>query len=230
MQDLKEYESGEREYRGVAERFVRTGQGKAETERRGYADFLAIDFDSMAKENADLVGWLHIPKTKISYPVVQGSDNAYYLKRDFHKNGSVYGAIFADCEVEDLAAADNVGLYGHNMKNGAMFGGLKKYLQEDYYEDHKEIHFYTKEAVYIYEVFTVYTAKMDDEEAYKLTVGTENLPSYQVAMKKRCDFQTSSDVDGGNILTLSTCHGSRGTTIRCLVQAARTAAVEYGKR
>ena len=78
------------------------------------------DFEKLKEENPDTIGWIHIPDTKISYPIVQGTDNDFYLKHDFNGEASVAGSIYLDYESEgDFEGRNNI-LYGHNMKNGSM--------------------------------------------------------------------------------------------------------------
>ena len=76
-----------------------------------------VDFESLRAVNPDIVAWIEIPGTDISYPVVQADDNETYLKRDFEGNKSAAGTIFLDCDSSsDLMGLHSI-LYGHHMKN-----------------------------------------------------------------------------------------------------------------
>lgn len=91
------------------------GQGQSET---------IIDFESLRKINPDIVAWLRIEAAGIDYPVVRGVDNEYYLHHTFRGESNIAGSIFMDCRNEDFTD-EKVILYGHNMRDGSMFAGLK---------------------------------------------------------------------------------------------------------
>ena len=69
-----------------------------------------------------IVGWLSIDGTPVTYPVVQSDDNDYYLHKDFSKADNKYGIPFADCRVDISKPSTNIPIYSHNMKDGQMFG------------------------------------------------------------------------------------------------------------
>ncbi len=113
-------------------------------------------------ENADCVGWLTVPESVISYPVMQTvNEPEKYLNRDFYQKRSSSGVPFIDyrCDYIDR----NIIIYGHNMKNGTMFGGLKKYLADDYKKAHLDIYFQTSEKLYRFKVTEVRVTTIDDE-------------------------------------------------------------------
>ena len=45
--------------------------------------YLEIDFAGLKAVNPDVIAWIQILALDISYPVVQGKDNAYYLHHVF---------------------------------------------------------------------------------------------------------------------------------------------------
>ena len=101
------------------------------------------DFKKLKEENPDTIGWIHIPDTKISYPIVQGTDNDFYLKHDFNGEASVAGSIYLDYESEgDFEGRNNI-LYGHNMKNGSMFKDIVRYKDPSYFKEHQYFSIYT---------------------------------------------------------------------------------------
>lgn len=103
------------------------------------------DFEKLKEENPDTIGWIHIPDTKISYPIVQGTDNDFYLKHDFNGEASVAGSIYLDYESEgDFEGRNNI-LYGHNMKNGSMFKDIVRYKDPSYFKEHQYFSIYTPE-------------------------------------------------------------------------------------
>ena len=82
------------------------------------------DEEMLRMMNPEYSFWLHIPETEMDYPVVRGKDTSFYLNHSFEGKDSVSGVIFTDPFTEPFASGHTV-LYGHNMKDGSMFGGLK---------------------------------------------------------------------------------------------------------
>ena len=119
---------------------------------------LNVDFDRLLDMNPDCMGWIEIPGTGISYPVVQGEDNDQYLRRDFAGNKSVGGVIFLDYRSSGDFSGTNTVIYGHNMRDGSMFGSLAQYLDPDFAKLHPEIRIYTPQGLRSYTVFAAYTA------------------------------------------------------------------------
>ena len=96
-------------------------------------------YRSLYEQNPDLIGWLRIDGTGIDLPVVQTpGDNEYYLRRGFDRFYAVGGTLFLDerCSVEPDAPTDNWLIYGHNMRDGSMFGQLVRYRDEAFCQAH----------------------------------------------------------------------------------------------
>ncbi len=116
-----------------------------ETEPETEAYQSPYDFDVLKGENPDTIGWINIPDTNVNYPIVQGTDNDFYLKHDFHGESSVAGTIYLDYESEkDFEGRNNI-LYGHNMKNGSMFKDIVRYKDPSYFKEHQYFSIYTPE-------------------------------------------------------------------------------------
>ena len=79
--------------------------------------FMNVDFNELLKKNPDTVGWIKVEGTKVNYPVVQASDNNYYLSHAFNKTANQGGWIFADYRVNFKDFGKNTIIYGHNMNN-----------------------------------------------------------------------------------------------------------------
>ena len=97
-----------------------------------------VDFaDLQENTNGDIYAWIHIPDTKIDYPVLQHpTDNSYYLNHNLDGSRGYPGCIYTeDYNKKDFTDPNTV-LYGHNMKNGTMFAGLHKYGDSEYLEEH----------------------------------------------------------------------------------------------
>ena len=114
---------------------------------------LSVDFDALRQKNADICAWIAFPDTEINYPVVQGSDNAYYLSHTASGDKNSCGAIFVDAvNARDFSNAKTI-IYGHRMNNGSMFAGLLKYRDAAYFAAHPYGLLATPEQTYVLEVF-----------------------------------------------------------------------------
>ena len=165
-----------------------------------------IDFDALNAINPDCVGWIYIPDAAINYPVVQGSDNSYYLKHLFNGKWNSAGCIFLDSRVSDNISDRHSIIYGHHMKDGTMFSGLTKYKKQDYYEAHPDGLLITPEKTYRIEFFAGYVASVEDP-AWKITFESdEDFETWIKDVKKRSWFTSPLSPAGTDkILTLSTC-------------------------
>lgn len=170
-------------------------------------------YQDLHDENPDMVGWLQIEGTKINYPVMQtSSDNAnYYLYRDFDKNQSIRGSIYA-AEICDVAKpSDNITLFGHNMKDGTMFAYLGNYYEKSTWEKNPLIFFDTLTESHVYKIFAVFKTSGTDDVgfAYHLMADAENEAEFNefVATCKELAFYDTgvTPVYGDKLICLSTC-------------------------
>jgi len=119
-------------------------------------------FDPLLEINQDMVGWVTVDDTKINYPILQSSDNEFYLTRNYKKEETRAGSLFLDYRNDKkLENNKNTIIYGHRMKDGTMFSGLKKYLDKAFFEKHKTIHLDSLYEGYELEVFSVYQTTTD---------------------------------------------------------------------
>ena len=90
------------------------------------------EYEAIVAQHSDFAGWITIDGTKIDYPVMlTPNDGDYYLKRNVNGEDDINGTLFMDPRTDLVQRSTNIIIYGHNMKSGAMFGSLKKYLDED---------------------------------------------------------------------------------------------------
>lgn len=115
---------------------------------------LFVDFEELRKINEDTVAWIDFPGQEISYPVVCGSDNAHYLKYTFEGNRNAAGCIFVDSRNGGILTDDNTIIYGHNMRNGSMFGLLKRYMEQEHYEKFPYFDLYLPDEIYRCRILT----------------------------------------------------------------------------
>ena len=177
-------------------------------------------FKSLRDINNETKAYLTVKNTEISYPVVKHSDNNYYLKYDFYKKRNVMGWIFFDYRNDGVNFDDNNIVYGHSMKNGTMFGTLKKVLNSSWRKnpDNMIINLENEKGNFKFKIFSAYqvdyttdylvinfNSKGDKEEFIKMIRG-------------RSSFKTNDSVTPDDkILTLSTCAG--GNNRRLVVHA-----------
>lgn len=114
-------------------------------------DLLDIDFEALLERNGDIVAWLDIPDTRISYPVLKGEDNDTYLRTDLDHHYSTAGSLFIDAALSGTFSEPSNLIYGHHMHNGSMFADLSHYREQDYFDQHRELYLYLSDGrVYHY--------------------------------------------------------------------------------
>lgn len=177
---------------------------------------------SMQEVNPDVCGWIIIPGTKhINYPILQSTDNEYYLDHEYRGGYLNAGSIFVDCHCDrDFNGNHNTVIYGHNMQNGMMFSELISFLDADFFKNNRYVYIYTMQGVYTYEVFSVY--KTDYQYKYIQTEFESHDAFADFANEMRDNsmfYREGISFDGNSrIVTLSTCtNGARGD--RYCVQA-----------
>lgn len=167
---------------------------------------IQVDFDALLEKNRDVVAWIYCPDTPIHYPVVQSSDNRYYLRRLLDGSYNASGTIFMDYRcAEDLSGWNTV-IYGHNMKNDSMFGTLPKYKTPSYFTEHPEIFLFTPQQAYSIRLIAGFTTPADSELYSLLT------PDAAQAERLIESWISASDFASGirpaaqdRLVTLSTC-------------------------
>lgn len=177
--------------------------------------------DKLRKRNKDVIGYLEIPDTTISYPVMQKKDNPdFYLNHDIDKNYSFYGTPYLSAYC-DLEKSDNLIIYGHNVNGGKMFGALTQFRDETFYKKHKDILLTTKDKKK-YKIFSVISVNKNDFPYWKFVMAQDE-PDYDIFINKVRQYSIYN-IDimpkyGEKILTLSTCDNSRGDDYRFVVFA-----------
>ena len=174
-----------------------------------------VDLPALQTEYPDIKGWISIPGTRIDYPVMQTKDNPnFYLKHAFDKSYSSYGVPYMQ-ENCDVGISDNLMLYGHHMNNGSMFSDLCKYESEDFYQDHKTIHFDTLDSFGEYEVIAAFKTVAYSEQGFKYyhfvrAEQEEDFDEFIAKCKELALYDTGVTAEyGDQLITLSTCEYSR---------------------
>lgn len=170
------------------------------------------DLDALRKVNEDVLGWIQIPGSKIDYPILQGEDNEYYLKRTWKGHRNPMGSVFLECRNRPDFTDWNTIVYAHNMDNGTMFAGLHRYKQQKYWQEHPYVYIVTDAGVLRYEVFSSYNAEVDSK-TYGLSFRQRETREEFIAMaleKSQIDTGIVPEVTD-QIITLSTCSGGEET-------------------
>lgn len=173
-----------------------------------------INFKELSIINPDIVGWLTIEGTNINYPIVQTDNNTYYLKHSFEKKYSNYGAIYMDATADKNFNSLNTFIYGHNTSNGTMFGELKKFMKQSFYDEHKNIFIYTKDKNYKLEVFSVHIDTASSK-SYQMNFATmDSYKKYIDLMQDYSVIKTNVDInyETDKIVSLYSCSHERGNS------------------
>ena len=170
-------------------------------------DKYKVDFTALKEQNSDTVGFIKVENTEIEYPIVKSSDNDYYLNHSFDKSYNSAGWIFMNY-INNLDGNDkNIVVFGHNRRDGSMFGSLKNILNEDWYnnENNLLIPFITENEKCMYRVFSIY--RIENEDYYiKSDFEDEEFSDFLNTIKSRSMKDFNVDVNSEDkILTLSTC-------------------------
>ena len=170
------------------------------------ANLPEINFKALQEVNPDVIGWIYSPDTTINYPVVQGDDNAYYLKHLADGTENRNGCPFLDVQNRPDFTDDNSVIYGHHMQNGTMFAGISWYEDQSYYDEHPVMYLMTPSATYRIELFSGYITTMDSS-AYMQTFGSiREHTDWLKEVSGRSDFRANLEISAyDRVITLSTC-------------------------
>ena len=166
---------------------------------------LEIDWEMLQIINPETKGWLFSQGTELSYPVVQGTDNEYYLNHLFDGTENSSGCLFIDSGWEE-GKHRNCVIYGHHMKNGTMFALLENYQQQEYFEKHPVLQWITPEGTQTIELFSAYVASADsDAWRMEFESGTEYADWLKRIQDGSCFRSECSPTEDDRVMTLSTC-------------------------
>ncbi len=178
---------------------------------------IQVNLAKIKKTYPGAIGWLYCPDTPIHYPVMQYSDNDYYVHRLPNGTENPAGSLFMDCRHKSDFTGFGQVIYGHNMKNRSMFGSILDYRKDGYFKEHPYLFYFTETSVYRLELFAgVHT--IADSEYYYPPEKMENRAEYLSKLKKRSVFQADVSVTGDDkIMILSTCSGATGQDKRFIL-------------
>lgn len=220
-----DYKKAETIYHNLNKSYVVCKEEQPDGQNGWYTE-VDIKLGELAEENSDIIGWIRFDAIEaLSYPILYSGDDDTYLRTDIYGNSSISGCIFMEGACQPDFEDCHTILYGHNMKNGSMFGSLKQYKTDGFYENNRYFTIYTKDMAYRYEIFAyrdvsetdaVYTIGFAPDEVFEEFINEMIRNSYEdtaVAVNRE-----------DKVLTLSTC-SSRGN--RFVVHAVRVDAHAY---
>lgn len=183
--------------------------------------------EELLEINEQFKGWLMIPDSVISLPVVQGTDNSFYLNHSFTKEYSVFGALFFDKNCSENSRSRVI--HGHNMgiAREEMFSTLVNYQDQSYAEAHKIIYFSEPgvegETWEVFSVLNFDTNRLDEFNYRRSDFDSdEDFAAFTAYLKGKSIYQTEYMPDGEDVIILSTCYKALGESNRLLICAAKT--------
>ena len=170
-----------------------------------------LDWEALQSENEDIYAWIYIPNTQVDYPILQHPTEAdYYLDHNLDDSTGYPGCIYSQNPSSKEFMDPLTVLYGHNMKNGTMFGSLHEFEDNEFFEQNSYIYIYTPEKTLVYEIFSacefsdahlMYTYNFGETSGFNQFVD-------DVSSVRAMNAHVRSDVEveyGDYLLTLSTC-------------------------
>lgn len=200
---LKGYYDGQNEYNKISK--VATKKiNKEELED----EVFSVDFNELLKLNKDTVAWIKFqeePKI-INYPVVQSTDNEYYLWKTFTLSDNTVGSIFMDYENNPKFKDKHTIIYGHRMNNNTMFNQLHKFKDEEYWKKNSYFDIYTPDGKKsTYQIYAV-SEVTDVSEIYDLVSIDDKFDDFIKESKLKSIFDTGiTPSEEDYVVTLSTC-------------------------
>ena len=228
LSKMLEYRDSKRGYQSIEEEVAKPAEeADPEALEAESIDNDAIYIDWEKFKGTEVIGWLQLDD--IGYPILQTTDNDYYLHRLPDGTYNYGGSLFLQKENNKDFSDDNSFIYGHNMADGSMFGKLKKFTTEEY-KDHTFDINRPDGTRHTYTFFSVVSVEKKDKAYSYHFVSKPDFLDYQEYVQSISLFQNSAKPDYKNrLVSLSTCNGYQGTSHRLLVQGVETRVVKTQK-
>jgi len=161
----------------------------------------------LKKQNPDVIGWLTVPSTQIDYPFVQSKDNDFYLHRDINKDYLEAGTLFLDFRNKPDFSDFHTIIYGHHMKNGSMFGDLREFKDEQFFNSNKEGFIFLEDKNYTIKFFAFLILSSTNDIVYgHLPSAKDEKTNFLSYIKNNAQYYRSIGVtETSQLVTLSTC-------------------------
>ncbi len=199
------YVTGDDSYESISEA-TQVVAPTTETQQGEVTQFpIEVQFDTLLSQNPDTVGWIYGPDSVLNYPIVQGTDNDYYMNHLFSGEQNNMGALFMEFTNQAAMTDQNTFIYGHHMRNGSMFGDLDLYHDQAYYEAHPVLYYATPTQNYYIELVAGYMS-----DGYQIL--HTNYNTDEEFMQYAADIKAQSTFDSGlelypedRLISLYTC-------------------------
>lgn len=181
-----------------------------------------MNLSPLQEVNPDVAGWIEIPDV-LSYPLLQGGDNAHYLAHAWNGEENAAGAVFLDYRADACLGDFNTLIYGHRMRNGTMFGSLKHYKDADFWRENPSVYLANEDGTWRYDIYAAYETGLTAVTYQREFSGPEDKQDFIRYGLERSVIDTGvTPTVEDTIITLSTCSGGDRNT-RWVVQAVRNA-------
>ncbi len=180
-----------------------------------------MDFSELKSINSEVFAYINIPGTNIDYPIIY-DENEYYLNRTIEGEYDYHGTLFVQHYNTNTFKDKNTIIYGHNMKNGSMFGSLKEYRNASYLVEHPMVYIDLEDGTHAYEIFSCYETSANSNT---YTIGFASQPDgryeqFVHTLKNSSAYDTGIEVSKNDrVITLSTC--TKRSENRFVVHAKR---------
>lgn len=198
----------------------------------GINAYAHVDFKELKAINDRIVGWVDVPSVGISYPVVQGDDNDYYLNHTVTGDENWSGAIFLDHRNSPLMDDVHSFIYGHHMQDNSMFASLLEYDSKDFYDKQAEnnnnyFYIYLENKIQVYQIFNVCDVTYDSNPETFTIASSYSLESYLADIDKVKLYDTGVTADAtDHVVTLYTCQNGSANPERHMVHGKLIATID----
>lgn len=172
-------------------------------EEKSGNEFL-VDWAALQSTNPEIVGWIYVPFCSISYPVVQSSNNEFYLNHSFEGGYDEFGTIFLDSAADRNFHCDNSILYGHSSFVGKMFSGIANYRDQTFFQEHPYFYLLTPDGNYKINI-VAFLETTYNIEFYNVQFG-DSRDLIVNDMLSRAKYTNDIDTSSGEFVSLSTCN------------------------
>ena len=164
-----------------------------------------LSLEKLRDQNPETIGWLFIEGTDMDYPLVQTDNNVKYVNTSVFGEFSLTGALFLDfrnnSDFSDILSV----IYGHNMVDNVMFGGIVLYEDEDYFNSHTNGTLYSNGDYYRLRIYAYFRADSYDTTVFNPDLTDEEFPEWKNLVTGKAIHLSGDFPDGGQTLMLSTC-------------------------
>lgn len=172
----------------------------------GYRPAPPPDLAAIQAKLPNIQAWIRGEGAGIDYPVVQGENNDYYLEHLPNSTRNKMGSIFLDYRNAADFSDQNSLIYGHHIKQGALFGALDKYKSQGFYNAHPTMLLYTPEQNYTVELIAGYVADASKENLPLSFADEEAFKRYIKEIQRRSLFTSTVEISAEDrLLSLCTC-------------------------